>query len=202
MEKLLSQTRKNCRYPKHKIIEIVKTVSENYTNGEYTLESVCKNAGVPYRTWRDWWIRYYANRDNTEHNWYFLAEVADLWENAQYIADTIRKEELKETAETMLMKRMMGWEYKETTTRFKMKTDKTGNEVLVPIGYTVVNKLVLPHAGLIQFVLKTLAPHKYGEYSNVIKSNSSDIRNFRRRTIEEINAEILELEQGYVDKKL
>jgi len=197
MEKLLLQTRKNCRYPKHKIIEIVKKVSKNYSNGGYTLESVCKNAGVPYRTWRDWWIRYYANRDNPEHKWYFLAEVAGLWENAQCIADSIKKEELIEAAETMLMKRMRGWEYKQTTTTLKMKTDKNGNERLVPIGYNIVNKLVLPHAGLIQFVLKTLAPHKYGDCSNKTKSNDNQTGNFRRRTIEEIEAEILELEQGY-----
>lgn len=86
--------RKVNSYTQERIIEIIRKVCGSYETGEYTLESCCKNAGVPYRTYKDWRSRYEADSDNIKSKWHFLADLAGLWTNAQEKHKSLNEEAL------------------------------------------------------------------------------------------------------------
>lgn len=184
--------RKIYRYSNEKILEIVKKVSENYSYGEYTLESVCENSGVPIRTWRDWWTRYYANKDNPEHKWNFLAEVAELWEDSQRIRRETSKMIHMEVAKDMLIKRMKGWEYVETQKFYKCMKDGDGQDIVVLDRLITRTKLVPPNARLIQFVLESLNPSLFRN-NIIIEKPTIEMKYYKDRTLQEIQAEIEKL---------
>ena len=150
-------------YTKKAKLEIVRKICANYETGQYTLESCCKNAGVPYRTFRDWWIRYENERENEGGKWHFFAEVAALWEDAQRQHRTEVSNELVCKAETALHKSITGWEYEETITVGRRSIDKNGEITFIPIGIKKTKKYKAPSDSAIQFALKKLKPEIYGD---------------------------------------
>ena len=190
MEKRVS--RKVNSYTKERVIEIVRKVCGSYKTGEYTLESCCKNAGVPYRTYKDWWARYEADPDNVESKWHFLAEVAGLWVDAQEKHRSLNDEALIQKAESLLVKAVSGYEYEEVTTIYKRSIDADGNEVHIPVGLRKKKRFRHPSVSAIMFVLRRLKPEVYGEQILVIKENVKN--EYDDMTIQEIDAELKRLE--------
>jgi hypothetical protein len=186
MEKI--SNRKIKSYSKQAILEIVRKICDSYKTGEYTLESCCEKAGVPYRTYKDWWKRYEANPDNRESKWYCLAEVAGLWEQAQKKNKKENESKLVKRAESLLEKIISGYEYEVNTTHFKRGLDVDGNATLTPVGYKIEKKFRQPSVRAIIFVLTKLKPEIYGDL--VIVSDVQQENNYSNWTLEEIEAEI------------
>lgn len=186
MEKISNRKAKS--YSKQAILEIVRKICSNYGTGEYTLESCCEEAGVPYRTYRDWWRRYDANPDNEESKWYCLAEVAGLWEQAQKKNKEENEGKLVKKAESLLERIISGYEYEVKTTHFKRGLDVDGNATLIPVGYKTEKKFRQPSVRAIFFVLTKLKPEIYGDVVIVADVQSSN--DYSNWTLEEIEAEI------------
>jgi len=183
-------------YSQSGMVKIARKICTEYKTGLYSLESCCDNAGVPYRTWKEWWARYNADPTNDKIKAHCLAEVADLWKESQESRDLIARGNLKELCETNMERLIKGWEYKETKTDVKTVKDSDGQEILVPVGQTITTKQVLPNAGMIQFALKSVAPQLYGERSTNLNVNVDAGDAFKGRTLAEIDAEIEALENG------
>lgn len=186
MEK--TSNRKVKSYPKQAILEIVRKICGSYGTGEYTLESCCEKAGVPYRTYRDWWRRYEVNPDNEEGKWHCLAEVAGIWEQAQKKNKKENEGKLVKKAESLLERIISGYEYEVKTTHFKRGLDMDGNAILTPVGYKTEKKFRQPSVRAIIFVLTKLKPEIYGDI--VIVSDIQPENDYRDWTLEEIEAEI------------
>ncbi|WP_412464924.1 hypothetical protein [Flavobacterium mekongense] len=155
-------TRKINVYPPKKMLSIIRKVCENYAIGEYTLESVCENAGVPYRTFKHWWSMYEKEGSIDGSRWAVLAEVADLWVVSQLESKERREKELVTRAERMLLKRVQGYYYEVDEAIFKIRKDEFG-ETLVPVGVKKLKKYTHPSDRAIQFVLTKLYPEKYSD---------------------------------------
>ena len=188
--------RKINSYKKKDIIEIIKKICINYKSGEFTLESCCKNAGVPYRTFKDWWARYEMDPHNKDNKWYFLAEVAGLWENAKNEHRNENEKVLMRKAESLLMKAVTGYEYEEETIIYRRIPDALGNEVLIPVGLKKRTRLHPPSVRAITFVLTKLKPEIYGDQS--IITTEKEISSYEGWSIEEIKEEISRLEEENV----
>lgn len=181
-------------YSKKSMVHIARTVSNNYKTGTYTLESACNNAGVPYRTFKHWWDRYYENPEDTRAKSHCLAEVAELWEKAQELHHTYSNQALVKKAETALEKKITGYEYEETETMIKKVIGPDGIEAMIPTGLKKVKKYCPPSDRAIQFVLTKLNPDVYGRTDTVINPAINN-NYYRGRTLAEIDAEINELMQ-------
>lgn len=186
MEK--TSNRKVKSYSKQVILEIVRKICISYGNGEYTLESCCEKAGVPYRTYRDWWKRYETDPDNEESKWHCLAEVAGLWKQAQKKNKKENEGKLVRKAESLLERLISGYEYEVKTTLFKRGLDMNGNATLTPVGYKIEKKFRQPSVRAIIFVLTKLKPEIYGDL--VIVSDIQQENDYSNWTLEEIEAEI------------
>jgi hypothetical protein len=180
-------------YSKNTIIKIIKKVSAEYSTGLYTLENVCLNAGVPYRTFKDWLSRYYQDPNNPENKWYYLADVAGLWEASKAEKNNTKKEELIELAESMLMKRMRGYTIENSKTYLKKIKDNDGNEIFKPVRMIISTKNILPSVRLIIFVLERLNPEKWAQ-RKTFTYNNQPIDQQPVRSLKEIQDEIDELE--------
>lgn len=195
---LIKNKRKTNVYPKNTIIKIIKKVSTEYSTGLYTLENVCLNAGVPYRTFKDWWSRYYQDPNNPENKWFFLADVAGLWEASQQEKNEIRNEKLLEIAESMLRKRIEGYVIENSKTYFKKIKDKDGNETFKPVRMTISTKHILPSVRLIIFALERLNPEKWAQKKAFMYTDQPSyqlpIGHLPIRSLKEIQDEIDELE--------
>ena len=176
-------------YSPQQMIVIVRKVCEIYRTGEFTLESVCENAGVPYRTFKHWWTKYENEGSNCGSRWSKLAEVADLWEDAKCQKNAIAHKKLIELSETMMLKRISGYNYEETTTKVRLKTNKEGMEVFIPVLIKKVTKHVPPSDNMIKYTLTKLCPDKYGEHIERIETTQTESRR-DNRTLEEIEQEI------------
>ncbi|REG99142.1 hypothetical protein [Flavobacterium aquicola] len=183
------------------MVKIVKKVCELYDTGLYTLESCCENAEVPIRTWTNWWSTYRKSPYNDKIKVHCLAEVATLWESSQAIVQDLAKGELKEVGESMMLKLIKGWEYKEIKTHVKIKKGADGQEILIPVRHTIATKQILPNAGMIQFALKIVNPEKYGGRSANVSVEVDSSNNLRLRSLAEIQAEIDELNSDLNENK-
>ena len=181
--------RKISSYSPSKMISIIRKVCENYATGDYTLESVCENAGVPYRTFKHWWSKYDSEGSNEGSRWSKLAEVAGLWEDAKSKNNAIAHKKLIELSETMMLKRVSGYNYEETTTKVIRKVNKNGLEVFIAVLIKKVTKHVPPSDNMIKYTLTKLCPDKYGERIEGIETAQTESRR-DSRTPEEIDQEI------------
>ncbi|WP_417369800.1 hypothetical protein [Flavobacterium beibuense] len=186
--------RKINSYKKKDIIEIIKKICINYRRGEFTLESCCKNAGVPYRTFKDWWARYEMDPHNKDNKWNFLAEVAGLWENAKNEHRKENEKVLMHKAESLLTKAVTGYEYEEITTIYSRSIDKHGNVTLVPVGFRKKKRFRPPSVSAIIFVLTKLKPEIYGQRVLVVNDKIKD--EYEGWTMEKIDAELERLKKN------
>lgn len=181
-------------YSKRKMVEIVQKVCELYSLGNYTLESVCENAGVPYRTFKHWWSMYEKEGSKVGSKWAILAEVADLWAASQTENKEVRERELVERAERMLLKRVQGFHYEENETIYRTHKDKSA---LIPVGIKKIQKYSPPSDRAIRFVLTKLCPEKYGDFVMQMKiPEPVDKDNYRNWTMEELDRELERAKQN------
>lgn len=182
-------------YSVKKMIHIVKSVCKTYRTGRYTLESACENAGVPYRTFINWWRMYEIKGSQTGCRWAKLAEVADLWRDAQEKRWELERRKLVSLAETMMEKRITGYTYEEVTTEV-VRSVKDGQEILLPVSIKKIVRHVSPSDCMIRFVLTKLCSN-YGDHLHRFNVNSERM-NIDYRSIEDIEAEIKELESDLI----
>jgi len=175
-------------YSSTKMVAIVKKVCENYSLGDYNLDVVCENAGVPYRTFRHWWSMYEKEGSIDGSKWAALAEVADEWQASQNERVKSREKELVENSLQSLLKRISGYYYETTETIVRMEKDRDGNDVIVPIAIKKIKKYMHPSDKLIIFILTKLRPEQYGDQNFV--QNTIPKNPYLDYTLEEIEAEI------------
>jgi hypothetical protein len=193
MGRLEAHKRVISTYSKQKMLLIVREICEIYSTGHYTLESVCENAGVPYRTFKHWWTKYEQEGSIDGSRWSVLAEVAGQWSRSQEKRQENGRRELVERAEQMLMKRITGYVYEITETVYKSSKDDFGNTVFTPSGIKKKTKHVHPSDYLIKFVLTRLCPEKYGDW-DIVAIPPAVLDKYQNLSLEELNAEIKILE--------
>jgi len=176
------------------MLSIVRKVCELYSTGNYTMENCCENAGVPYRTFRNWWNMYDRQGSIDGSKWAILAEVADLWTASQSEMIKGREQKLVERAELMLLKRIEGYFYETSETIVKAQNDGNGNDILIPVAIKKIKKYAHPSDKLIQFVLTKLCPKKYGDQDFYMNTQIS-MNPYENYSLEEIEAEIKKLQQ-------
>lgn len=189
----MSQNKARSRsYTQAEITKITKQVFENYSTGEYTLESCCENAGVPSRTFRNWFKTYEDFGDNVPAKWTYFAELATLYAHAREKCKKYRDGKLMEMVDTMLVKLVTGYDVEEIHTEAREKIDKDGQKIIVPIAIKKIKKHIPPNANLIMFLLKKLRPEEYGD--NIIVNNINvDAEKYKNMTDEELEAELARL---------
>lgn len=187
-------------YTQAEITKIIKQVCESYSTGGYTLESCCENAGVPSRTFRNWFKTYEDFGENVPAKWTYFAELATLYARAREKCKKYRDGKLMETVDTMLVKLVTGYDVEEIHTEAKEKIDKDGQKIIVPIAIKKIKKYIPPNANLIMFLLKKLRPEKYGD-TIITTSINVDTDKYKNMTDEELEAEIERLKSDLSNPK-
>lgn len=185
----MSQNKPRSRsYTQAEITKITKQVCESYSTGEYTLESCCENAGVPSRTFRNWFKTYEDFGENVSAKWTYFAELATLYARAREKCKKYRDGKLMETVDTMLVKLVTGYDVEEIHTEAKEKIDKAGKKIIVPVAIKKIKKHIPPNANLIMFLLKKRRPEEYGD--DIIVTNINiDAEKYKNMSDEELEAE-------------
>lgn len=179
-------------YTQAEIRKIIKQVCENYSTGEYRLDSCCENAGVPSRTFRNWFKTYEDFGESVPAKWEYFAELATLYAYAREKCKKYRDGKLMETVDTMLVKLVTGYDVEEIHTEAREKIDKDGQKIIVPTGIKKIKKHIPPNANLIMFLLKKLRPEEYGD-NNVVTNINLNTDKYKNMTDEELEAEITRL---------
>lgn len=122
--------------PKEEKIAKAKRICELYAAGNHTIASVAESEGVPIRTFFEWRTR--------------IAEVAELYKEAQKIAMTERVEVLKEVALNGFGRLLTGFHMDEETKEYTV--DKNGKAKVSKV--KTVKKYYPPSTGAIIFALK------------------------------------------------
>lgn len=176
-------------YTQAEITKITKQVCESYSTGEYTLESCCENAGVPSRTFRNWFKTYEDFGENVPAKWTYFAELATLYARAREKCKKYRDGKLMEMVDTMLVKLVTGYDVEEIHTEAKEKIDKDGKKIIVPVAIKKIKKHIPPNANLIMFLLKKRRPEEYGDDIMVTNINV-DAEKYKNMSDEELEAEL------------
>lgn len=128
-------------------------ICREYEEGDYTIESICKSRGVPYRSFYRW-------ADPTDDQ--CLPELAEAYKKAKDGKHRIYMEALSRTAKTSLQKMVEGYEVEEKHTEMKAILDKSGNiEKLIPIQVRTSKKHIHPNVTACIFALKNTDPNDF-----------------------------------------
>lgn len=180
-------------YTPSKIMKIVEQICENYATGEYTLESCCKNAGVPVRTFSGWFFKYQSFGDNVPEKWQYFAELADLYTITKKIMLRGEKEILIESSRKSLLKLIEGYTKEQSIAVYENKLDINGNEIPVLVRIKIVKKEIGPNVRAIIFLLTKLCPEVYGDKVTVVHKFANE-NYYDKMSDEELMAEIARLE--------
>jgi len=102
--------KKQQRRTKAEIRRLVKVICNDYADSDYTIYSVCKAHGVPYRTFKSW-----IDKDT---------KLAEIYKKA-HETEFFDKDLFVRTAKLSLLKKLEGYKVKETT--YHRAIDKEGN---------------------------------------------------------------------------
>ncbi len=167
---------------KEQKIEIAKRICENYALGTYTLLSCCEREGISDNTLRTW-----VNE---------ISEISVSFKEAQVVADSQYKKELKEKAKTALTKLIEGFESVET---YQEGTpDKKGKIITTKV--TTKKRFIGPNPTAVIFALTNVDSenfkHKNETSGTLAVTGKIQVENVAKLTDEELEAQIKELEKG------
>lgn len=201
----MSQNKPRSRsYTQAEITKIIKKVCENYSTGEYALESCCENAGVPSRTFRNWFKTYEDFGEDIPAKWKYFAELAALYARTKENMRKMENEMLVEKAMSSLMKLVSGFEKEDTIMVYREKQNKNGEKFLELINIKKIKRQIGPNVKAVMFVLSKLYPEVYGDKATVIYIDSF-IEKYKGVSDEELEEELArlrsDLDKPQEDKK-
>ncbi len=171
-------------------IELGYAICDRYVEGIYTIESVCKSYGIPYRTFMCWaspsydkFIELDKKQQKRVLKQGYVAEVAASYKKAKDNFRNENRRRLKEHAKIGLLRLVEGYEYEEVTTEIKM--DKKGNAT--PVRIKKIKKYMPPNVMAVIFALKNTDPEIFSETYKAEHSGEVGVRNkFENMTDKEL----------------
>lgn len=127
-------------YPLDEKIAKAKKICELYASGNLTIASVSESEGIPIRTFFEWRTR--------------IAEIAEMYKEAQKIAMSERVEVLKEVALNGFGRLLTGFHMDEEHKEYEV--DKNGKAKVVKV--KTVKKYYPPSTGAVIYALKIADP--------------------------------------------
>jgi transposase-like protein len=149
---------------------LAKLIADNLATGKQSIEAICEAAGVARNTFYRWQQRYPEFNE-------MLTE-----------ANTLRLRAFGEMALSGLAISLTKHEYTEITTEYY--TNKKGIRAIR--SQRVVNKFIMPNAGLIQYVLNNRLPDQWKNTSRISFTDETE-RNIDKLTDQQLETVIQKL---------
>lgn len=167
------------RLSKEKKLQLIKDICSLYSEGLYTIDSICESYNLEPRTFRNW------VKDTSANN----TEISEIYEQAKEDSKKQKLENLKEYTLSAITKKIKG--YKLTEVKHSYSVDAKG--VKTPTGIFETTKEVVPDTQLLIFLSKNLHSEEFKE--KYINENTVTIETINNLTDKELDERLSELSE-------